>query len=107
MTARVVDLAKHAQAKRSLNGHGPPRQAADTRTLSIDFLSSASQRDSVDDMPTTADGRVYVLINPDNTFTLKVAREGEKNSLILQGTEASSAPLIMREVICWLFGVPA
>jgi hypothetical protein len=107
MTARVVDLAQHSRRKQSPNGRIPTRRIPSIPTLSIDVITLASQRQRASEIPATAEGRVYVLINPDNTFTLKVARHGDKQSLILQGTEASSAPLIMREVICWLFGVPA
>jgi hypothetical protein len=106
MTARVVDLAQHSRNKPSPNGHKPPPRPPSIPTLSIDFVAGASQRCQANEIPATAEGRVYVEILPDNTFTVKVARMGEKHSLILQGTEASSAPVIMREIICWLFGVP-
>jgi hypothetical protein len=107
MTARVVDFAQHTRDNRSPNGRVSVLKGPSIPTLSIDFVTGASQRCRASEIPATAEGRVYVLINPDNTFTLKVSRPGEKHSLILQGTEATSAPLIMREVICWLFGVPA
>jgi hypothetical protein len=106
MTARVVDLAKHAQKKQSPNGRLAVCRTPSVPTLSIDFVTGASQRGPVNAIPATAEGRVYVLINPDNSFEVKVARLGDKHSLILTGTEASSAPRIMREIISWLFGVP-
>lgn len=107
MTARVIDLAQHAWTKQSPNGRASLHRISAIPTLSIDFVSLASQRRQANEIPATAEGRVYVLINPDNTFTVKVARAGEGHSLMLTGSEQSSAPVIMREIISWLFGVPA
>lgn len=112
MTARVVDLAKHSRRTpspngRAANGHVPAALVPMIPTLSIDFVSLASQRRRAGEIPATAEGRVYVLVNADDTWTVKVTRAGDKHGLLLEGTEAASAPVIMRQIICWLFGVPA
>jgi hypothetical protein len=102
MTARVVDLAQRSR-NRSPNGrvHQPPT----VPTLSVDIAAFASQRCRANDIPATADGRLYLLINPDNTFTVKIARAGESHSLVLQGSNATSAPVILREILSWLYGI--
>lgn len=112
MTARVVDLAQHSRKTPSANGHVPnghvpARVLPIVPVLSIDFVSLASQRCRADEIPATAEGRVYVLINRDDTWTVKATRAGDTHSLLLEGTAASSAPVIMRQIISWLFGVPA
>jgi hypothetical protein len=54
-----------------------------------------------------AEGRMSVLVNADNSFSINVVRAADHERLTVHGTAESSAPVLMREVISWLFGMSA
>lgn len=112
MTGRIIDIAERSRDKRAVhqpepNGHRSSKHSPSIPQLNVDVLTLVSQRQRISDLPATAEGRLYIVVNPDNSWEVKVARADERHSLILRGTEAASTPTTLREIVCWLFGVPA
>jgi hypothetical protein len=106
MAGRLVDFATYPRRTPSANGH-MDTLPDDLPVLTMGMACHATQRTCCDAVPERINGFVYLSLDADDTYSLKVTRAGDRHSLILQGDHLSGTAPLLREILCWLFGVPA
>jgi len=91
MMATVVDLLAYSERKRV------------SRALESNLVVMADL-ERADGSRAKGQGRLRVTVNSDNTWSVTIVRGDEQRQLNLEGTENSSAPDILREIVDWLVG---
>lgn len=97
MPGRVIDFRDPERAKRSPLPTIPPWDVDAVLMLNTDRPH----------VPLTAEVRWRIILNADNSFTVKLQREGETYSLILTGDDETHAVSMLRELLAASFGVAA
>jgi hypothetical protein len=85
----------------------PPDESFPTSTVQAELLTLATRRWSRTGRLDTAEGRLSILVRPDDSWEVNVEREGSGNGVLLGGEKSSSAANALREIVSWLFGIPA
>jgi hypothetical protein len=106
MAGRLVDFTTYPRRTSAPNGHMDTSRV-DLPVLSMGMACHATQHFCGDAVPERINGFIYLSLDADDTYSLKVTRAGDRHSLILQGDHLSGTAPLLREILCWLFGVPA
>lgn len=113
VTERVIDFDERlklraSQLDEAVFSPRNIRRIPQISYLRVDLAAMATDRQRMSELPAVADGVIRIEVDPDDSWVVKVARSDDlETSLILRGTRDASAPRVLREVLCWLFGVPA
>src|SRR4051794_24620782 len=112
MSGRVIDLSersrqRQAQGKDERAVPLSKNEVLPTPTVNAELLTLATRIWPLTGRQETAEGRLHVLVRPDDSWEVNVERADEGSGLLLRGEQSSSAANALREIVSWLFGIPA
>lgn len=112
MDGRVIDLAERSRQRQAQSESdnatcGPKNEVLPTPTVNAELLTLATRKWPRSGRQDTAEGRLHVIVRPDDSWEVNVERAGEGSGLLLRGEQSSSAANALREIVSWLFGIPA
>lgn len=110
MNGRVIDLAEHSRKRQCRHERAACASSSEvlpTPTVNAELLTLATRKWPRSGRQETAEGRLHVVVRPDDSWEVNVERAGEGSGLLLRGEQSSSAANALREIVSWLFGIPA